>query len=391
MADDIKVTIGGDATPLEGAARKAGKNVADEFEDIGNPFQGMADKLSTLEGIGGLIAGPIGATVGQFFDAFGGYISDAIAAFKELADYAQQIRRTALTTGLSISEIKSMEGFATAFGVSLESMAKAVVDFKQKIGEARIKGGELTNVLAKMGVGMNEVANGTFDHQKALKALAEAYEAGTDEATLLYYGTRLFGDSFKELLPMVKAGAKAIDDASNTYYQSFDEASQALGRASQDFDNLGRTIKNFFVSLVGSFIIAIEKGIYNAKNNFSFGQYNPFESLVDELKRKIANAPSYMTNEEIKKFVLEDVDEDKREEAAKEIDKQLKGRGRVLSPFGMAPALASQMQEMGGGDIFGAIAATPLDRIVRATEETAANTRPRPEGEAPATPTPVAR
>jgi hypothetical protein len=40
---------------------------------------------------------------------------------------------------------------------------------------------------------------------------------------------------------------------------------------------------------------------------------------------------------------------------------------------------ASQMQQMGGGDIFGAVAFTPLERIATATEATAEHTRPRDE------------
>jgi hypothetical protein len=64
--------------------------------------------------------------------------------------------------------------------------------------------------------------------------------------------------------------------------------------------------------------------------------------------------------------------------AAKEIDEQLKGSGKVLSPFGMSEAgAASQMQQMGGGDIFGAVAFTPLERIATATEATAEHTRPK--------------
>jgi hypothetical protein len=49
-----------------------------------------------------------------------------------------------------------------------------------------------------------------------------------------------------------------------------------------------------------------------------------------------------------------------------------KGKGAKLSPFGMAEAgAASQMQQMAGGDIFGAVAFTPLEDIKTFTERTA--------------------
>jgi hypothetical protein len=132
----------------------------------------------------------------------------------------------------------------------------------------------------------------------------------------------------------------------------------------------------------------VEEMQFSVKNFFSAGAWNPFESLEDEVTRKLKNAPRHMTAEERAKFVLEEIDDDKKEAAKKEIERQQKGKGTKLSPFGMAEAgAASQMQQMGGGDIFGALAFTPLERIAEATEATAEHTRPgtTPEPRAPDT------
>lgn len=393
MADDLKVTIGGDATNLEAAAAKAGKNVAKSFADIKNPFTGVANQFGSLQGIGGLIGGKMGAMIGAFADAFIGIISSIISKVKELADYAQMLRRISVSTGLSVGQIRGMEGIAYAFGVSIETMAKIFVDFNKKMGEARIRGGEVTNVLAKMGVGLKDVADGTFDHQKAMKMLAESYAAGTDEATLLYYGTQLFGEGFKELLPVIKAGSKAVEDATTSYSEGESKMLGAAGRLGQDFDRLKRMFTDFGLFLIGSFAKMIEEIQYGFKTLFSKGFFNPFETLEAKVKRYVENAPKYMTDEEIRERVKKQLSGEDQKKVEAALKNELSGgRGRILSPFGMAPALASQMQQMGGGDIFGAIAATPLDRIVKATEETANNTRPKAAGEAaPATPTPVAR
>ncbi len=380
---DLSVTIGLNMAELEKGLANAGKTLgglAGSVQAGKNPFQASADKLGTGMGIGSLLGGPIGGVIGAFVDAFGGAIGAVLSKIKELADYAQNLRRISIQTGVSINELSKMEGFASAFGVSLQSLAGAFTEFTRRMGEVRIKGGELTNILAKMGVGMDEVANGTFNHQKAMQMLADSYAAGTDEATLLYYGTKMFGDSFKDMLPIVKAGSRAVEDASSVWFEAGEETSAALGRASQDLDNIGRGFKNFLIDIVGGFVDMIEEMQFAFKNFFTLSAWNPFESLEDEIKRKIDNAPKYMTDKEITKFVLEEVDEDKREEAKKEIEKQLKGNGKVLSPFGMSEAgAASQMQQMGGGDIFGAVAFTPLERIATATEATAEHTRPRDE------------
>ena len=377
---NLDLTIGLNMDELEKGLANAGKSLGKLSGSVQagkNPFQESANKLSSGMGIGTLLGGPIGGVIGAFVDAFGGAIGAVMAKIKELADYAQNLRRISMTTGVAISDLSKMEGFASAFGVSLNSLSGSFVEFTRRMGEARIKGGEVTNILAKMGVGMDEVANGTFNHERAMKMLADSYAAGTDEATLLYYGTKMFGDSFKELLPIIKAGSKAVEDASNVWFKAGDETSGALGRMSQDLDNIGRGFKNLFIDIVGGFMDMIEEIQFSFKNFFTFGAWNPFESLEDEVKRKIENAPKYMTNEEIKKFVLEEIDEDERDDAEALIEDQLAGAGKVLSPFGMSEAgAASQMQSMGGGDIFGAVAFSPLERIATATEETARNTTP---------------
>jgi hypothetical protein len=379
---DLSVTIGLDQSELEKGLANAGKTLgglSGAVQAGKNPFQATANQLGTAQGVGSLLGGPIGGMIGAFLDAFGGAITAVIGKIKELADYAQNLRRLSIQTGLSIQELSNMEGFASAFGVSLQSIAGSFTEFTRRMGEVRIKGGELTNILAKMGIGMDEVASGTFNHQKAMMALADAYAAGTDEATLLYYGTKMFGDSFKELLPIIKSGSKAVEEAAKPYIKVRDEAAGALGRTGQDLSNWYQTGKNILINLVGTFLEEIEKLQSDVKNIFSKGFWNPFESKEDKAKRVIENAPKHMTNKEIIDFVLERYyDEDERDEARKELEKQLKGKGKVLSPFGMSEAgAASQMQQMAGGDIFGAVAFSPLERIATATEATAEHTRPK--------------
>jgi hypothetical protein len=333
-----------------------------------------------------MIAGPIGGVIGAFFDAFGGMLSAALAKVKEIADYAKQIRLASISTGLSIDQIRQVEAVGQAFGVSLETMVKSVAEFTRRMGEARIKGGELTNILAKMGVGMDEVADGTFNHQKAMMMLADAYAAGTDEATLLYYGTKLFGDTFKDLLPIIKAGSRAVEDAASTYYKAGDDETSAAGRFADLLANLGRSAKNMFIDLVGGFHSIMEDLAQALDEFLDPGFWSSSESLEDKIRRMIRNSPRGMTNDELRKRVLNFFPESERAEAAKEIDKQLKGKGTKLDPFGLAEAgAASQMQQMAGGDIFGALAFTPRERIATATEETAINTKPGAES-SPRTP-----
>ena len=382
---DLSVTIGLDQKELEKGLADAGKSIGNLGKGgaggMQNPFSAAAKQFSTLQGVGGLVAGPIGAIVGAFFDAFGGMLSAALAKVKEIADYAKQIRLASISTGLSIEQVRQVEALGQVFGVSLTTMVKSMAEFKRRMGETIIKGGEATNILAKMGVGLDEVANGTFTHQKAMKMLADAYAAGTDEATLLYYGTKLFGDSFKELLPIIKAGSKAVDDAARTYYNAGKEETSAAARLGDLLSNVGRSITNFLIDIVGKFHGFMETLAELVDNMLDPGFWNPFESAEDQVRRRIRNAPSGLTNDELKERLKAEFNlkvPKRAKELNEELEKQLKGNGKILSPFGMAEAgAASQMQQMAGGDIFGAVSFTPLERIATATEETARNTAPK--------------
>lgn len=390
---DLSVTIGLDQTELEKGLANAGKSIGNMGKGgMQNPFAATAKQFSTMQGIGTMVGGPVGGVIGAFFDAFGGMLSAALAKVKEIADYAKQIRIASISTGLTIDQIRSAEAIGEAFGVSLQTMVKSVAEFTRRMGEARIKGGEVTNILAKMGVGLDEVANGTFNHQKAMKMLADSYAAGTDEATLLYYGTKLFGDSFKELLPIIKAGSKAVEDAAFTYYNAEKEQTSAAARLGLMLENIGRSIKNFLIDMIGGFHMFMEEFAELIDNMLDPGFWNPFETMEDRIKRLIRNSAYGKTDAEIKDELMKDAelkyryDPEKLKKAKELIENEFKGKGTKLSPFGMAEAgAASTMQQMAGGDIFGAMAFSPLERIAEATEATAEHTKPGTES-APRTP-----
>lgn len=399
---DLSVTIGLDQKELEKGLADAGKSIGNMGKGgagggMKNPFQAVANQFSTAQGIGGFLAGPLGGMIGALVDAFGGAIRAMIDKVKELADYAQSLRLASLKTGLGMDEIRQLEAIGQAFGVSLQTMTSSVVEFTRRMGEARIKGGEVTNILAKMGVGMDEIADGSFNATDAMKALADSYAAGTDEATLLYYGTKLFGDSFKELLPIIKAGSRAVEDAASTYVEGEEKTTAAAGRLKNDLDNIGRSITNFLVNLLGA-VVLLGEGLQTLfKNNPVLNplnflkKLNPFESLDSKVAREIENAPKYMTNKEITEWVVGQLPFANEKEVREAVEKALKGQGKKLSPFGMAEAgAASQMQQIAGGDIFGAVSFTPLERIATATEETARNTAPK-DTPPPRTPDEVSR
>lgn len=371
---DLTVTIGADLSELEKGIGDAGKTVGKGAAKIENPFQKTADKFSSAAGIGGMIAGPIGLAIGQFIDAFGQFINKIGEYVKELIAYSVKLRNLSIATGVSVGELQKLEGVATASGVSIDTMAHAMAEFNKRMADAKIKGSEVNNLLAKLGVGMDQVSDGSFDAIAGMKALAAAHEAGTDAVTLAYYGNKLFGSSFEQLLPIIKRGTAAIDEYSSRTISNSNEQISTLARLSDDWDNWWH---NFKVIM----IIALSE-IADKLYSFIDGPITAMIAVLAKGKPEMAGAmaeklinPSSspaQRGEQLMKMTAFLNDEEKKLFFKGYQEASGGGEGKKLNPFGFSTAnAASQMQQMGGGDIFGAISFTPLDAIKDNTDRAA--------------------
>jgi len=382
---DLSVTIGLDQKELEKGLAEAGKSIGKMKGKTENPFQESANKFQSAAGIGGMIAGPVGALIGSFIDAFRFAIDKMIDYVKELIAYATKLRNLSIATGVSVGELEKMEGIAQASGVSLDTLARSINEFTRRMGEARIKGSEVNNILVKLGVGMDQVVDGTFDAVAAMKALAAAHDAGTDAATLAYYGNKLFGSSFEQLLPIIKRGSDAIDQYGVRTLRNTETATYALARLSDEWDNFWHNFKVVMLEVIGALAFYIQT-LTDLKQMLlirSMAVISP--SAAGYLAEKTLS-PSL--SKEARKMQLEVItatmsDKDKKS-FMDAYEFGAGGKGKKLSPFGLTDAgAASQMQQMGGGDIFGAVGFSPLTMIEKNTKETAENTRPKSESSAP--------
>jgi hypothetical protein len=228
---------------------------------------------------------------------------------------------------------------------------------------------------------MDQVADGSFDAVAGMKALAKAHEAGTDAATLAYYGNKMFGSSFEQLLPIIKRGSDAIDQYGFRTWRNTETATYALARLSDEWDNFWHNFKVVMLEAIGAIAFYFQT-IMDLKQMLLIRAAAVVSPGAAGILAEKTLSPSI--SKEAKKMQLEAItatmsDKDKKTfmdyyEAA------AGGKGKKLSPFGMSEAgAASTMQQMGGGDIFGAVAFTPLERIAKASEETAQNTKPKDE------------
>ena len=375
---DLSVTIGLDQKELEKGLADAGKSIGKMGGKAENPFQETANKFQSAAGIGGMIAGPLGAGIGAFVDAFRFAIDKVIDYVKELIAYATKLRNISIATGVSVGQLEKMEGVAQASGVSLDTLARSMNEFNRRMGEARIKGSEVNNLLVKLGVGMDQVADGSFDALAGMRALAAAHDAGTDAATLAYYGNKMFGSSFEQLLPIIKRGSDAIDQYAVRTWRNTETATYALARVGDEWDNFWHNFKVVMLEAIGAIAFYIQSITDMKQMIFLRALAAVSPSMAGALAEKTLSPSLSKEGRKMQLDLITSTLSDKDKKFFMDAyDDAAGGKGKKLSPFGLSEAgAASQLQSMGGGDVFGAVAFTPLERIAKSTEETAQNTKP---------------
>jgi hypothetical protein len=327
-----------------------------------------------------LMSGNVGTAIGGLFgkvgEAVGSFIDTLIGKVGELMERSRELRNLSIATGLSVKELEGLENLAKVTGTSLNTLSNSFAEFNLKLGQAKIRGSELNAALAKMGVNYDDVIKGTFTATDGLKKLADAYAAGTDDQTLAYYGNLMYGSSFKDLLPIIKQGSVAIDTHTKLMYKStkaYDDANAGVLNA---LDNLKHSFLNLLSDIVGSVFYLIDT--VRVKLNQLIAKFEPWTDR--KVKAFIEDNPTMTTKEllekaknkeEVSKYYAFGMSESEYKDFIEEMKKQVGGNGVKLTPFGGGPAQgASQMQQMGGGDLFGAVTFSPMQETAKNTGDT---------------------
>lgn len=393
---DITITLGADSSDLERKVNAVGKTVGNQLGAGIKGGGGGGMKGGGGGGAGGGMGGageivglsPLGKLV-MFMVQFGEAIARAISAIKEFAEQTKELRNLSLATEIPIAKLEGLQYMANSLGMSLSTLAHAFGEFNRKMGEVRIKGGELGNLLVKMNVPMDKIANGTLTATEGMKLLANAYAAGTDAQTLAYYGNLMFGSSFEQMLPAIKAGAINIDKYTDSVYEQSATSSAAEAQMADDWESIWQTIKNLGHEVLGT-IAAIVYGLVDLINIVWLKVSSMWNDTEESAEQVVDMMPKGINPDQQRAFALrmgksvlglEGEELDKYMEA---IEKKISGDGEKLNPLGLQSAQgASQLQQHAGGDIVSALAFSPLERIADATEETAQNTAPRNEPNSP--------
>jgi hypothetical protein len=380
---DLAVTIGADTTELEKKVKQAGKTINKEL----TPNQ--KGVIKGMDFASNLMSGNVGAAVGSLFgpvgQAVGGFVDVLLGKTKELMDASIQLRAMSMQTNMSTQQIQGLEGIAKATGIGVGKLADSISEYNRRIGYARTHGSEMNYLLTKMGVSFETIKNGTFTYFEAIDALGKAHAAGTDEAILNHYANVMLGSSYKELLPLIKMGSENLKGYSERIYKTSKESLDALNEAGDAWNEFSESVKNIAMDMLGwlySKTFAVDAEDVARAMTLQQGAYGNKEML----QKVMRDYGGGKTDAQKKALGLQALDIREKEslslgkDPAKvkaEMDEQrkiitdmfTKQKGVNLNPFGAGPALgASQMQQMGGGDLFGAVTFNPQKEIADNTK-----------------------
>lgn len=346
-------------------AEKAARSAAEEQKER---------KVSIAQGFmsGGLTGGI--SAIGQGFGGVGMLAAEAInmliEGFKKAVEEAKQLRNLSYATDITTGELRKLQVVAEQSGISLSQFAHAVADFNKNMGKARIGGSELNNLLNKLGVSQEDVSKGTYDYNKGIRDLAKAHRAGTDAATLAYYGNLMFGSSFEQLLPLIKKGTGELERAGQGIYKTSELATSQLAETSNRWEKFWANFKNVgaegfaFLDMLANrnleaLTVTITRGMALASPTAAAKYYNRESTMGPEGRLLAGKGIAATMSEKDGKAFLD------------ELTKQIKGDAGVkLTPLGMQTAqAASSLQQMGGGDIVSAYAFNPIEETAKNTQK----------------------
>jgi len=365
---EIAVDVKADTTQLEKGLNDVTKEAAKTGKEAQVKAGGFMSQLGTAYG-----------AVSSIFSA----MKAGVDFIMKYAEIARELRNLSVSTGIPVADLRNFQLQAQKAGISTQAMAHSVAEFNKNMGRAKIAGSEVNALLAKLGVGLTDLKDGTFDYKAALMALAAAHEAGTDSATLMHYGVQLFGSSFEQLLPLIKQGTVDLKKGSESLVGLNKDSARGASRFADSWDEAMQTIENSFINVFGIIANAFSDTLDIINNDvlalyhsvFSSSPETQGKDFADDVFKQMSKG---LTKEQQKAY-FDEFGSLMGEEARKFYDQRIKEltkvEGKKLTPQGLSEAQgASTIQQMGGGDFISAIAFTPLERIAMATEQTAKNT-----------------
>jgi hypothetical protein len=248
--------LGDQAKKTQAGFSGMGTGVNDSLKSIGAAFPPAVAQADAALGA----VRKTTSEIGQYMA--GAFTVGAVVSFgKTILAAGDQIQRMADQTSLGTAEVQKLQYISSQTGPSVESLVGAVQNLQQRLGEGDAGA---VGALKRLNINLEDFEKlNAYEQMSLLSTGIRGVEDPTQQAAI---AADLFGRSWKEILPAIKADMEALGNQAPIMSQQTVESLDRIG------DALGR-VKQQAIAWGGSFVLAIEGAGYAAWDFFS--KFNP--------------------------------------------------------------------------------------------------------------------
>lgn len=205
-------------------AQQAAEKLRALGQDVPPGIQKIADKFKEV-GVAGRAAQSVVEDLKN--ELVGVFTVGAITAFgRKVLEAGDIIQKMADQTGLSIEQVQRLQYIAGQSGSSIESLVGAVQNLQQRLGD---ENSGAAGAMRKLGI--NADAFGKLNTYAQMTSLAEAVRGVHDPTEQASLAAALFGKTWKEILPAIKAGMEDVGKAATVMGDDTVHQLDAIGDA----------------------------------------------------------------------------------------------------------------------------------------------------------------
>lgn len=243
---------------------KLNDQLTSKLSKIGSSIKNTMGRIGSSAKAGGLMAVKAFAAIGAAAVAV---IGSVLALGRAFGSYGDKFGKMATRTGVGAEALQELSYAAQISGTNIDSLAQALFRARRRIGNMAIGGGgPAKRALETLGLDAKKLSKMSPEAQ--FKKLVSSLKAVGNEAERNQLAFEIFGDNFRDIQPLLEAGAEGMDAMGERANRlglvlSGTEIKQAEA-LTDAFYELGQVIKMTFVKLgaaLGPSILPLLKGL----------------------------------------------------------------------------------------------------------------------------------
>ena len=243
---------------------KLNDQLTSKLSKIGSSIKNTMGRIGGAAKAGGMMAVKAFAAIGAGAVAAVGSI---LALGRAFASYGDKFGKMATRTGIGAESLQELSYAAQISGTNIDSLSQALFRARRRIGNMALGGGgPAKRALETLGLDAKQLSKMSPEAQ--FQKLVASLKAVGNEAERNQLAFEIFGDNFRDIQPLIDAGAESMDGMRERANRlglvlGGNEIKQAEALTDAFFE-LGEVLKMTFVKLgaaLGPTLVPILKGL----------------------------------------------------------------------------------------------------------------------------------